>query len=220
MPLPNSTRDEVLGYAKAHIPDAKWHVDFFDFVGNQALRRRLGKEYWAARCVYKMLEGVRATGSLRRTQVKLQVLLYASIYEAVLHYVLFTKYKTAPQVRKLGENTRRVKVSVSRDLRAKLVAQTRIVDTELVVTRETPGVADITKIRFDVKAETAHALGLVTAGLRDDLIEVFSARNAIHLHAEIRKGLKYELELSKKAYRRLMPFRQQVRDQLTRDGKL
>lgn len=44
-------------------------------------------------------------------------------------------------------------------------------------------------------------------------------RNCIHIHAEIRKGLKYELEQSKKAYWRMKPFKDQVEQGLIRLGK-
>jgi len=69
------------------------------------------------------------------------------------------------------------------------------------------GFDGITTIRFDAKAQAAANFGLITTTLRDDLVEVFSARNAIHLHAEINKNLNYQLELSKKAYRRMQPLR-------------
>ena len=202
------------------MPNENWHVDFFDFVADLSLRQRLGQEYWAARCIYKLLESVQASGSLQRAQIKVQVLQYASMYEAVLHYVLFERYQHTPEVRALGESPHRVKVAVSRELRVKLVTQTGVPDKELVVTRETVGVADITKIRFDTKAAVAERLGLVTADLRGDLVEVFSARNAIHLHAEIRKNLKYQLNLSMKAYRRMQPLREQIVARLTKDGRL
>jgi hypothetical protein len=220
MPLPKVTRTEVLSYAAAHIPDEAWHVHFFDFVSDPRLRGQLGKEYWAARCVYKMLEGVQASGSLLRTQVKVQVLQYASLYEAVLHYLLFTKYADAPAVQVLTQTTHRVNVAISQDLRARLVKQTKVPVGELVVMRATPTDADITKIRFDVKAATATSLGLVSISLRDDLVEVFSARNAIHLHAEIKKNLNYQLDLSRKAYRRMKPLKNQVVARLTADGRL
>jgi len=35
-------------------------------------------------------------------------------------------------------------------------------------------------------------------------------RNAIHIHAEIRKSLDYQIDLSKKAYKRMQPFKHQV----------
>jgi hypothetical protein len=43
-----------------------------------------------------------------------------------------------------------------------------------------------------------------------EIIEISEARNAIHIHAETRKGLDYQLDLSKRAYLRMEPFIDQV----------
>ena len=53
-----------------------------------------------------------------------------------------------------------------------------------------------------------------------ELIELYSYRNGIHIMAEQRKGISYELELSKKAYRRMKPFIDQIKDKLHQDGKI
>lgn len=220
MPLPVSTRNEIIGYAQRDLPEETWFLDYFDFVTDTNLRKRLGAEFWSARLIYKLLESVRAMGGLQRAQIKLQVLQYASMYEAILHYLLFHVYHDTAVVRALMESPRRTKVAVSRELRAKLVLQTNIPESQLVVSRETVGKTDVTKIRFDAKAQTAVELGLITEALRDDLVEVFSARNAIHLHAEIKKNLNYQLELSKKAYRRMQPLKKQIVARLRSDGRI
>lgn len=51
-------------------------------------------------------------------------------------------------------------------------------------------------------------------------IELYSYRNGIHILAEQRKGITYELDLSKKAYRRMRPFIDQIKERLIADGKL
>ena len=43
--------------------------------------------------------------------------------------------------------------------------------------------------------------------------------DAIHLVAEQRKGIEYELELSKRAYRRMRPFIDQIKAKLKIDKK-
>lgn len=52
----------------------------------------------------------------------------------------------------------------------------------------------LTQVRFDRKVRCARALGIVDEDLSGDLIAIYDARNAIHIHAEIRKGVEYELE--------------------------
>lgn len=52
-----------------------------------------------------------------------------------------------------------------------------------------------------------------------EIIEIYGYRNAIHLIAEQRKGIEYELELSKRAYRRMCPFIDQIKRKLRSDRK-
>ena len=55
--------------------------------------------------------------------------------------------------------------------------------------------------------------------LPSEIIEFYWYRNGIHLIAEQRKGIQYELELSKRAYRRMQPFIEQIKSKLVEDGK-
>lgn len=80
----------------------------------------------------------------------------------------------------------------------------------IIPTYEAIGRTDESKVRFDKKAECAEALGLIESWLKDDLIEFYEARNAIHIHAEIRKSLDYQLDLSRSAYWRMQPFKEQI----------
>lgn len=59
----------------------------------------------------------------------------------------------------------------------------------------------------------------IIVSLPEELIEIYSYRNGIHLIAEQRKGISYEINLSKKAYRRMKPFIEQIKEKLQEDGK-
>jgi hypothetical protein len=98
MAFDSQTKIQIEDYAKKHIADEDWHVAYFDFVGDEALARRLGEEFIATRYLYKILEGLGADGWLLRSQIRMQVLSYASIYEAVLHHFLFDVLSTEPRV--------------------------------------------------------------------------------------------------------------------------
>ena len=56
--------------------------------------------------------------------------------------------------------------------------------------------------------------------LLNEIIEIYSNRNGIHIIAEQRKNIQYELDLSKKAYRRMKPFIAQLKEKLEADGKI
>ena len=66
------------------------------------------------------------------------------------------------------------------------------------------------KVRFDEKVSCAVGLQLIEQDLGDELISTYEARNAIHLHAELRKNLRYELDMARIAYRRWALFRSQL----------
>lgn len=66
------------------------------------------------------------------------------------------------------------------------------------------------KIRFDAKATVIYRLGLINEKLKNELIQFYEYRNAIHIHAEIKKDIEYELEMARTAYRRFQIFREQV----------
>lgn len=87
---------------------------------------------------------------------------------------------------------------------------------------------DESQIRFEDKCKAAEKLGLLKKfynkqgeeiDLPAEIIELYGYRNGIHIIAEKRKGLNYELELSKKAYRRMRPFIDQIKSQLKKDCK-
>lgn len=204
------TKDKVARYVSAHIADEAWHFAYFDFLTDKALARRLGEEFISTRHTYKYFEGMGAEGWLKRAQVRLQVLCYASIFEAVIHHILFVDLAAEPQVIALTEFPTKKQISIPAASMAMLSKHLQHDGKQIIPTFEVIGKTDETKVRFDRKVECAQALGIVEDWLAAELIEFYEARNAIHIHAEIRKDLAYELDLAKRAYMRLNPFKDQI----------
>lgn len=65
---------------------------------------------------------------------------------------------------------------------------------------------DISKIRFDDKVDAAVDLDMIAESLGCDLKDIYEARNSVHIHAEIKKNLEFDLEIGRLAYRRMQPF--------------
>jgi hypothetical protein len=51
---------------------------------------------------------------------------------------------------------------------------------------------------------------MITESLGSDLKDIYEARNSIHIHAELKKNLEFDLDIGKLAYRRMQPFCDQV----------
>jgi hypothetical protein len=210
LPFDNETAKTIRAYATAHIPDEAWHLSFFDFINEPRLSLRLGEEFLSTRIIYKILEGIEAIDWLKRAQIRLQILSYASIYEAVIHHFLFSELAEDEDVKELTRVKITKKISIPRDSVAVLNKHLKHDGKIIVPIYEEFGTRDETKVRFDAKANCAFKLGLIEEKLKDELIEFYEARNSIHIHAEIRKEINYELELSMQAYRRLVPFKDQI----------
>ena len=212
-------RKAVVEYVERDLPSDEFYERYFWFISDADLRERLEEEFRSARYIYKLLEGLTATDWLLTAQVKIQILLYASIYEAVLHHVLLQEYTASPEVVALTSYEHRKPINISGDIRTKIQNTYKPIGPISVYEIATRSI-DERKIVFEDKAETARLLGLIDQSIKDVVCNVYSYRNAIHLHAELRRGIAYEIEVAKEAYWRLQGFCQQISEKLIADGKV
>lgn len=215
MPFDQTTQQTVDSYARQDLAgDLNYHIEFFSFLSSDPeLMRRVGEEFYSARYIYKLLEGLRIEDTwARRAQIQLQVQQYASIYEACLHHLLFERCKDRAEVQALLRIPKLKKWSVSSDLQKRLAAASASLGREIVAAVEGTVRLPDTKVRFDSKARAATSIGIIDEDLASELIEFYAARNMIHIHAELKRGAdwKWEIEFARQAYWRLLKFKQQV----------
>lgn len=237
MPFDNITKTAIFTYCTRDLPNDDWYEDAFSFVKDNALKMRLISEFKNARFIYKVFEGISAEDELLLAEVRLQVLMYASIYEAVIHYVLFDEYfKDNPLVQNLLIQRVNKPISIPASQLATISSVLFHDGKTIIPYFETTQKRDVTKIRFDEKCGVAFQLGILTeiaeqknekvdilpdikpiSGMPtfySELVRIYEVRNAIHLHAELKKEIDYHLQLSKIAYRRMQPFLEQIKNKL------
>jgi hypothetical protein len=219
MAFSDFVRQSVAEYVDKHLPDDSFYENYFWFISDADLKIRLEEEFRSARYIYKILEGMQAKDWLLTAQVKVQILRYASIYEAVLHHVLLQDYAGTPEVTDLCSIEHHKPINISGVIRQKI--QSTYNPTGSISVYETEiRKKDERKITFEEKADTALGLGLINKKIKDIVCDVYSLRNAIHLHAEIRRGIAYEIQAAKEAYWHLQGFCQQIAEKLVADGKI
>ncbi|MEE1034000.1 MAG: hypothetical protein U0L06_05490, partial [Agathobacter sp.] len=193
------------------------------------LKKRIIAEFKAIRFAYKLYEGIEASDENLMFEVRNQILAYASIYEAVIENVLNTYYSNTDEFDSLIHHTIPIKVSIPQNKQNILQDILSHDGKEIVPFYYARKEKEKPQIRFDDKCRTAEKIGLIhkffnTDGeevdLPSEIIEIYSYRNGIHIIAEKRKGINYELELSRKAYRRMRPFIDQLKERLVSDGKI
>lgn len=104
MPLEKEVRESVQNYCTKDLPgDLEWHIKKFDFIDNDnELKDRLGRAFYSARYMAKLMEALYVSGNELHPFVKFQIIQYASIYEAVITYLLWNKFKDDSEVVALG----------------------------------------------------------------------------------------------------------------------
>lgn len=221
MPLREPARSQTVEYARNDLPgDLAWHISYFDFIDDVHLRDRLGQEFFAARYLYKLWEGLRIDESwATQAQIQLQVQQYASIYEASIHHLLFVEASNEPVVERLYEYS----ALVERPLPSHIVDRIRKLDAddaeEIVGAVRATRRTQESKIRFDSKVAAAVELGMLNDTLGREIAGYYSARNYIHIHAELRQeDFEWQIAFARDAYRRLRPFKDQVSEWLASRG--
>lgn len=226
MPLSDKTKDEVYAYCNNHLAEESWYKTEFEFIEDDNLRNRLVEEFKSIRFAYKLYEGIGAKGENLVFEIRHQIFAYATIYEAVIHYILYSYYSNTQEFHDLRYHQTLARVCIPTEKLNRLQNELMHDGKTIIPMYTKERKKDDSQIRFDDKCRTAEKLGLIhsfineageTVDLPTEIIEIYSYRNAIHLVAEQRKGIHYELDLSKRAYRRMRPFIDQIKDRLDVD---
>lgn len=202
MPLDQPLRDQILSYCVRDLPgNMEWHIRQFSFVDDVELKNSLGRAYYAARYIAKLMEALRPEDEFSHPFVKFQIIQYASIYEAVVAYLLWEKFKDHAEVQKLQTHKAYKPVSALGNL------------TEMTFDGEKlhPCVykdakTQRTSIPFRDKVDCAVRLGLIEEAYSGDIKKTYDLRNLTHLEAEAKRQIEVELEEARTGYWRMKPF--------------
>lgn len=228
MPILREVQSEIYDYCTKHLPNKEWYQNEFEFVDDEYLKSRLVSEFSGTRFAYKLYEGIEAKDENLIFEIRHQILSYASIYEAVIHYVLYTFYSDTEEFDALQYHVAPARIDIPTEKREMLKNALCHNGEQIFAYHNQRRKKEDYQIKFKDKCLACEKLGLlhkltdangVEISLVNELIEIYDYRNAIHLVAEQRKGIDYELELSKLAYRRLRPFIDQIKEKLKADKK-
>ena len=228
MPLSHEIKDIIYQYCNNHLANEEWYNTEFEFIEDPILRKRLIEEFQGIRFAYKLYECIEAKDENLIFEVRHQIFSYATIYEAVLHFVLYNYYSDTPEFQELQYYFIPTKIDIPKAKLAVLKKELTHNGEEIFIYHMQKRKKEDTQFRFDDKCKAAEKIGLIhsfvnndgiTIDLTSEIIEIYGYRNAIHLVAEQRKGIVYELELSKRAYRRMRPFIDQIKEKLKMDKK-
>ncbi|MCM1233783.1 MAG: hypothetical protein NC489_27035 [Ruminococcus flavefaciens] len=204
MPFSVELKEKIEEYIISDLPDENWYkIHFYPFIKKEDLRNRLMVEYKNARYIYKFFEGMHASDGLLLAQIKTQVIMYVSIQEAIVNYVLFDLKRENEYVTELLKQKRLIQIDIPAHKKERLVNELEHDGKEIISCYYSEKNVDVTKIRYDQKINALIKMSLISPILGDDLIKLYEYRNTVHIEAEMKKNLSYDLKMGELAYRRI-----------------
>lgn len=214
MPFTKICKDYINDYVHRDMPSDEIMEEHFNYIKDLKLKDRLFAEFKSVRYMYKLFEGLEATDENLLLQVRAQIIFYVGIYEAIIHHILFELVEDEEKVKELKIIKAPIQIHIPRVKLAKLQEELKHDGKEILTYYIGEKKRDLSKIRFDEKAVVFYQLGFIDKDLRDELIQFYNIRNGIHIHAELRKEIDYEINLSKLAYWRMEKFKIHVTKEL------
>jgi hypothetical protein len=220
MPLPQFLRSQILEYCTNDLPgDMEWHAEQFDFILDPELKRRLGRAFYSARYVAKLMEATLASGDQKHPFVKFQIIQYASIYEAVITYLLWGPYKEHPEVRGIETHKAYRKVPALSSSTTMTWHSEQFGDEELFACVYRATRTRKNSIPFPDRLDCAVRIGLVNEANGGDIKAIYQLRNLTHIETEAERNIEVEIEHSRLGYWRLKPFLEVVKNFLEEDDR-
>lgn len=199
--------DYIYKYCNSDLPDDEWYEEnFFPFIKKKDndIWNRLVIEHRNARTIYKIFEGLQAENELLLAQIKTQIIMYVSIQEEVINYILFKLYDETNQV--VFELTHReilTRISIPETSMEKLKKELNHDNKDIIPCYYKQKKVKKNTIKYENKVKALVKLELIDNDFASDLITLYEFRNTVHLEAEMKKGFDYNLKIAKLAYRRV-----------------
>lgn len=212
MPLKQSLRQPVVDYILRDIAPGKpieqkpmeWFLDRFSFVDNTILQKHLAEAFYQARLNEKTREALGLRKGFNNVFIKTQIVLYASIYEALIDYAL-EKNKTKTIVASLLRQDFFSPVPALSSA-AELTYKEADATHKIVTCKKKVRTQQLKEIQFKDRLNAAVSLGFVHPENRAELEALYTSRNKIHILAAAADDFKPDGLQSSKAFQNLFAF--------------
>lgn len=225
MDITQEIREAIVNYCNALIvPDSnylkkgghkehsiEWFKKHFNFIDNTTLQIHLADAFYQSRFVYKLMQGLRLTAFKRGAMIKFQIQQYASIYEAIIDFVLETYYKS--EIKELLKEIeyRPIKVlSSNSKFTVELNGKTETIVTCKQTTRDVP----LKKTRIDKRTKIAVDLGIISQGIKESIDSLYDLRNNIHILKAASADYRPNINEAQRAFELMNPFVESVKNHL------
>lgn len=207
MPLDPSLIRTISDYYHRDIGTYSSYLQQFNFIDNQTLRERLAQEFYIARYAAKLQEALDFDHNSFELlgHLKLQIIQYAGIYEAVISHLLLDKFPTHSTVKKLGTRIEYRKVNALAD-------STNIQHNgeQVFLCRQANVQEPWVYVRFEDKLNAAKEIGFLDEADASIILEIYKLRHSVHIEKAVKDEIVFEMKQCKQAYFTMQNFTNKI----------
>jgi hypothetical protein len=189
----------------------EWFVQQFSFIEEEPLQKHLGEAFYQARFIGRVREALALRGGFNHAFTKYQIVLYASIYEALIDYML-EKNSDNPIVHDLISETVFKQRKNALSSKTKLLFADDTGDVELIPCRAVLRERRLQEIQFDQRVDTVVRLGIFPQADAPFIKTLYKSRNNVHLQSSANKEFQPDDQESSEAFQLLFRFIQHLQE--------
>ena len=208
---------DIIEFCNSHIvPDknfiaapsgyqSSWFEAYFDFISDHVLGKHLGEAFYQARFLYKIMLALHLPQSKNKGFVKFQIIQYASICEALLQFVIETKFK---------EEYTREHVIYDFTLNQNALSKSTAITFEgkdLFLCNRKKKKVDLKRERIDNKIAFCLGKNVISESSASAFQQLYEARNNIHILKAINSNYSPKVSEAKSAFILMQKIRDEVK---------
>lgn len=178
-------------------------AQYFDFIEDPKLQQVIAQEFYGAMYIEKIQHIFASEDIELHAHLKFQIIQYASIYEAIIDYILITEFINHKDVKSLIEREEfTVSKESSKDIRIIFKGE----EMYLSKCKKKAVRDDFITISFGVRIDIANKIGFVEDNHVEPIKRFYDLRNSTHIRRAAKKGTEFELKVCQEAHQILLPF--------------
>ena len=193
---------------------ANWFISLFDFLDNEQLAKHLGEEFYQTRFATALMETLGLRAGKNKGIVKLQIIAYASICEALLNYAIECFYKDS-----FGQQFAEVTYAqIKGALSEKTTIKYNNDNVYICKKKSVPASASWTS--NPSKAQFAKENGILSEDIADRYCGLYELRNNAHLLKAANASYFPKPKEAKEAYQLVYQFINEIKNCFINNNKV
>ncbi|MFN5239585.1 MAG: hypothetical protein ACK513_08630 [Aphanizomenon sp.] len=208
-------------FCQNHMDTHTSNLKLFDFIDDDALKTRIAKELYVARYFCKLQSAFKPVWNQASFELfgslKLQIVQYGGIFEAIISYFLEGRYGNHELVKELiyVKDTYKEVSVLAKGVTIQQKLQKQEQEQELFICQKSKSrPARWEGINFEKKLKVAVQIGLISNQTEAAVLETYQLRHSVHIQTAAKKEIELEIDHCKNAFYTFRKFLKEIRTHL------